>query len=59
MHPFTVRAWGTARDAKLREGLVAYLRIQLRLGAIQVSEAEGRPRASICTTLFVVHLNAP
>jgi hypothetical protein len=39
VHPFVLRAWGTARDAKLRDALVTYLRVQLCLGGLEAPES--------------------
>lgn len=35
VHPFLVRSWRSARDSRLREALVLYLRIQLLLGGLE------------------------
>ncbi|KAK9806879.1 hypothetical protein WJX72_005975 [[Myrmecia] bisecta] len=35
LHPYVVRAWRHAREPKLKEGLLTYLRLQLRLQALQ------------------------
>ncbi|BDA48015.1 Serine-protein kinase ATM [Coccomyxa sp. Obi] len=35
VHPFLMRSWRSARDARLREALVLYLRIQLLLGGLE------------------------
>ena len=39
VQPFIELVWASSRDARLREVLVTNLRIQLRLGVIQVSAA--------------------
>lgn len=35
VHPFLMRAWRSARDTRLRENLVLYLRVQLLLGGLE------------------------
>ena len=35
VHPFLTRAWRNARDTRLRDNLVLYLRIQLLLGGLE------------------------
>ena len=36
MQPFLLRAWRSSRDQKLKDSLVTYLNIQVRLGGLQV-----------------------
>lgn len=36
LHPFITRCWRSTRDAKLKDALVLLLRVQLKLGAVQV-----------------------
>ena len=45
VHALLMRCWRTSRDAKLREALIAYMRIQLVLGGILGSHREDIGRA--------------
>ena len=38
MHPLLARLWSHTRDAKVREALVLYLRLQLQLGRVQTCQ---------------------
>ncbi len=45
VHALLMRCWRTSRDAKLREALIAYMRIQLVLGGISGSQRDDLGRA--------------
>ena len=51
VHALLMRCWRTSHDAKLREALIAYMRIQLVLGGILGSHREDIGRALKSTLL--------
>lgn len=67
VHPFLMRAWRCARDTRLRDKLVLYLRIQVLLGGLEgpgvghfleevqelVTHSMQQPGFSWCGTILV------